>query len=198
MNQSGEDLATLLSDPAFVERTVNSDAFIDWNLELAISGISLPPAQAARMFLRRYPHHITELRCPSLPDLWQSFVKSDWLRNNELEPRRAGFSVLRDMLVQQSDPTDTQTLWACGVPSPSQPNAICGQVFRRWDRAITHIRARHLNHRPFPCGGRCGVPTWYVAPCLPAYNSNASKLSYSERRFTSQENVHQHCNQQVE
>ncbi len=167
MDQGDEDLAILLSDPAFVERTVTSDAFIDWNLELAISRIYLPPEQAARMFLRRYPHHIMELRLPpppNLPDLWQRFVNSDWHRNNEHEPKIAGYSVLRQMLVQQSDPTDGQTLWTCGVPSPSQPNTTCGQVFRRWDRAVTHIRAKHLNHKPFPCGGQCGVLTWYVTP----------------------------------
>ena len=179
MDQGIDELATLLSDSAFVKRTVTSDAFIDWNVELAISGIFLPPEQAARMFLRRYPHHIMELQSPpvppepnlpppSLPDLWQSFQNSDWLLNNEHEPKEFGFTVLRQMLVQPSDPTETQAPWICGVPSPSQPNTICGQSFRRWDRAVTHIRAKHLNHRPFPCGGRCGVLTWY-APC-PTYN----------------------------
>jgi hypothetical protein len=212
MDQGGDDLANLLSDPVFVERTVTSDAFMDWNLELAINGTQLSPEQGASIFLQLYPQYIMELRQPPIPlappnlplpsnlsDLWQSLVNSDWLRNNEHEPKIAGFSVLRQMLVQQPDSTNTQTLWICGAPSLSHPNAVCGQVFRRPDRATTHIRAKHLSHRPFPCGGQCGVPTWYVTPdpMLCRY-SNVSKPSYSERRFTSQENVHQHCNPQVE
>ena len=154
-----------------------SDAFIDWNLKLAIDGVQLSKVQGANLFLQTYPHYIVELRHihtplgqpnlplpPNLLDLWQSFLNSDWLQNNEHEPKINGFSVLRQMLVQQSDSTDTQTLWTCCVPSPSQPSTICGRYFRRWDRAVTHIRAIHLDHRPFPCGGQCGVPTWYVIP----------------------------------
>jgi hypothetical protein len=177
MDQDVDDLATLLSDPAFVKRTVNSDAFMDWYIARAIKGSHLSEEQAARTFLQRYPHHIIDLRHPPLPpgppnlplppnllDLWRGFLNSDWLRNNELEPKMAGFSVLRQLLVQQSDSTDAQAPWICVVPSPAQPNVVCGQAFRRWDRAVTHIRAKHLNHKPFPCGGRCGMPTWYVTP----------------------------------
>jgi len=174
MDQNIDDLPALLSDAAFIERTVTSVAFMDWYFDLALNGTHLSREQAARTFLQHYPRHIMDLRHPPLPpgpppnpnllELWQSFINSDWLRNNEHEPKIAGFSVLRQMLVQQSDPTDAQTLWTCVVPSPSQPNVVCGQAFRRWDRAITHIRARHLNHKPFTCGGRCGVTTWYVTP----------------------------------
>ena len=177
MDQGADELATLLSDPAFVERTLQSDAFNDWYINLAINGRHLPQEQAVRTFLQRYPHHIMDLRDPPLPpgppnlplspnllDLWQSFMNSDWLRNDEHEPKPDGFSVLRQMLVEQSDSTGTKTLWTCVVPSPSQPNVICGHAFNRWDRGVTHIRAKHLNHRPFPCGGQCGVLTWYVTP----------------------------------
>lgn len=166
MDQGGDELATLLSDPAFVERTVKSDAFLDWYFNLAINGTDLPREQAVRAFLQRHPPNLP--LPPNLLDLWQSFMISDWLRNNEHEPKPDGFSVLRHMLMEQSDSTGTQTLWTCVVPSPSQPNVICGHVSRRWDRGVTHIRAKHLNHRPFPCGGQCGVPTWYVALCLNA------------------------------
>ena len=103
-------------------------------------------------------------RLSNLLDLWRSFMNSDWHRNNQHEPRVGGYSVLRQMLVQKPDPTNTQTLWICGVPNPSRPNWICGQRFRRWDRAIVHIRGRHLNHRPFSCDGSCGAHTWCVIP----------------------------------
>ena len=176
--QADDELDVLLTDPTFVDRTVTSDAFIDWNLELAINWrIHLPPEEGARIFLQLHPYYVKELRdthptllptnlpvSPHLLDLWRSFVNSDWHWNNQHEPKAAGYSVLRQMLVQQFDSTDTQTLWICGVPKPSQPNAICGQAFRRWDRGITHIRAKHLNHKPFPCGGQCAVPTWCVTP----------------------------------
>jgi hypothetical protein len=176
LDQENDELTVLLSDSAFVKRTVTSDPFIDWNIELAIHAIHLSREEGARIFLQLHPHYITELRDtstppiplsplpPGLPDLWRSFVNSDWHRNNENEPKVAGYSVLRQMLVQQPDPTGTQPLWICGVPNPSQPNGICGHFFRRWDRAITHIRGKHLNHRPHPCGGACGLPTWYVIP----------------------------------
>ena len=162
-----------LSDPAFVEQVVTSDPFIDWNVELAINGIHLSHEEGARIFLQIHPYYAMEPRvtipnpCPclpsNLPDLWRSFVNSEWHRNDEPEPKIAGYSVLRQMLVPQSDPTDTtdtQPIWICGVPNSSRPNGICGQDFRRWDRAITHIRGKHLNHRPYPCRGGCGVPTW--------------------------------------
>jgi hypothetical protein len=161
-----------LSDPAFVEAVVTSDPFIDWNVELAINGIHLSREEGARIFLQI---RAMELQDPiptpppalpsNLPDLWWSFVNSEWRRDNEHEPKVAGYSVLRQMLVQQPDPTDTtytQSIWVCGVPDASRPTGICGQEFRRWDRAITHIRGRHLDHRPYPCVGGCGVPTWYV------------------------------------
>ena len=208
LDMTGDELASL-SDPAFVEQVVTSDPFIDWNVELAINGIHLSREAGARIFLQIYPHYVMESRdttptplpaLPSnLPDLWWSFVNSEWHRNNEHEPRVAGYSVLRQMLVPQSDPTDTtdtQPIWVCGVPNASRPNGICGQHFRRWDRAITHIRGKHLNHRPYSCRGECGVLTWYVTSTfdpLPFANANESK-----KGFTSQENLHQHCNPQIE
>ena len=178
VGHSDEELDVLLTDPTFVERVVTSDPFIAWNLELAIERIRFSREEGARVFLQLLPHYVAEFRDtyptplpPNLPvppellDLWRSFVNSDWCQNNQHEPKIAGYSVLRQMLMQQPDPTDTgQTLWICGAPSHSRPNAICGQVSRRWDRGITHIRAKHLNHRPFSCGGRCAVPTWCVIP----------------------------------
>ena len=164
----GEDYP-LLSDPVAFEQILTSGAFTDWNDELAVNGIHLSYEEGARIFLQIHPHYAMESRetipaLPSnLPDLWRSFLNSEWLRNDEHEPKIAGYSVLRQMLVPQSDPTDTtdtQPIWICGVPSSSRPNGICGQDFRRWDRAITHIRGKHLNHRPYPCRGGCGVPTW--------------------------------------
>lgn len=162
-----------LSDPVFINQIVTSTPFLDWNLELAINGTQLSPEEGAREFLQSHPDYIVVSRDtnqnplppfvappPNLPDLWRAIENSDWHRNNEPEPRVAGFSVLRQMLVEQSDPTDIQTLWICGVPNPLQPSEICGQNFRRWDRGITHIRGKHLNHRPYPCHGECGVPTW--------------------------------------
>jgi len=174
-----DDLASL-SDPLFIDQIVNSDPFIDWNVDLAINGLNLSREEGARIFLQLHPHYTVEPRTihtptrlptlsPNLSDLWQSFENSDWHRNNEHEPKVGGHSVLRQMLVQQPNPTDIQSTWICGVPNPSQPmpDSICGQTFRRWDRAITHIRGKHLNHRPYPCHGGCGMPTWYAVPPVP-------------------------------
>jgi hypothetical protein len=164
------DLA-ILSDPTSIDRLVNSDPFIEWNVELAINGIHLSREEGARIYLQTYHYYSMEQQdiilnplpplVSNLPDLWRSFVNSDWLRNNDHEPKLGGYSVLRQMLVPHFNSTDTQ-LWICGVPNASRPNGICGEDFRRWDRAITHIRGKHLNHRPYPCDGGCGVGTWYV------------------------------------
>jgi len=207
-----DDELTGLSDPVFIEEVVTSDPFIDWNVELAINGIHLSREEGARIFLQIHSSYAMELQdsiptplpaLPSnLPDVWWSFVNSEWHRNNEHEPKEAGYSVLRQMLVEKhdpTDPTDTQSIWICGVPNTSRPNGICGQEFRRWDRAITHIRGKHLNHRPYPCVGGCGVLTWYVtSPFDPPPFANAIETSCSTKRFTSRENLHQHCNPQIE
>lgn len=197
-----DDEAANLSDPVIIEEIVTSDAFIDWNVELAINGIHLPPQEGARIFLQLHPNYTMgpleaisiplPVLPPDLPDLWRLFVDSDWHRNNEHEPKIAGYSVLRQMLAQESDPTDIQSVWICCVPNPSRPNGICGQAFRRWDRAITHIRGKHLNHRPYLCHGGCGVQTWYViSPALPAVSLMSSKppsarsVSPRKRTYTS-------------
>jgi hypothetical protein len=167
-----DELTTLLADPTFIERVVTSDRFIDWNVARAINRIGLSREESAMTFLQLHPHCITEFRDtstppmplsplpPNLHNLWQSFFNSDWHRNNELEPKMAGYSVLKQMLVQQSDPTGTEPIWICGVPDSSWHHGICGRVSRRWDRGITHIRGVHLNHRPYPCDGGCGVLAW--------------------------------------
>jgi hypothetical protein len=175
-DQQDDELATLLSDPQVIRQIVASDPFKEWNVEYAINGIYFSPEEGAMVFLYLHPDYIVDLRDtvsspriitptplpplpPDLPDLWRSFLNSDWLRNNVQEPKISGHSVLRQMLVQPPDPTDA-SVWICGVPIP---NGICGKTFRRPDRAVTHIR-RHLNHRPYPCDGGCGVPTWCVTP----------------------------------
>src|SRR6266404_4097260 len=98
-----DELANL-SDPVFIEQIVTSDPFIDWNIELAINGIHLSPPEGARIFLQIHPNDTTGPRetipvplpvlPPNLPDLWRSFVESGWHRNNEHEPKVAGYSVL--------------------------------------------------------------------------------------------------------
>lgn len=174
MDQADE-LNVLLNNPTFIEQIITSDPFLDWNLDLAINRIHLSPEESVWIFLQPHLHHTVGLQDtppsplpplpPNLPDLWRSIVNSNWLRNNDHEPKVDGCSVLGQMLVPY-DPTDTSTSsqlrWICGVSNPSKPNGICGYVSRRRDRGITHIRAKHLNHRPYPCDGGCGVPHWYV------------------------------------
>ena len=82
---------------------------------------------------------------------FEQFRNAPWRRAQELEPKdpTTGRSVLFELLEER---TSRNTEITC---------RLCNEVFIRWDRAITHIRHKHLDHRPYRCGGACGTEGWY-------------------------------------
>ena len=101
------------------------------------------------------PHHVG---CHPLGTTCQyctmlhEFQESSWRRMHEMEPRdpNSGRSVLLALLTDFAVPKGGR-IYGC---------RICKETFVRVDRAVTHLRHKHLDHRPFACQGRCGVPEW--------------------------------------
>jgi hypothetical protein len=133
----------------------------------------------------RYVHGPTTA-VPTLPPdpyslLQEQFFEAAWRRAGELEPRdpTTGRSVLYALLEECTD-GNKRRVSKCG---------LCNRMFSRADRAITHLRHKHLDHRPFRCGGACGTKGWCGAfvPLLDIPN-----VSCSQQRFHSQENLTPH------
>lgn len=80
------------------------------------------------------------------------FCNAPWRRAGELEPKdpTTGRSVLYVLLEECT--RGNKRFTKC---------RLCNSVFTRADRAITHLRHKHLDHRPFRCGGACGTKGWY-------------------------------------
>ena len=80
------------------------------------------------------------------------FQESSWRRNHEMEPRdpNTGRSVLLALLVEFPD-SQGGRIYGC---------RICKDSFARADRAVTHLRHKHLDHRPYACQGQCGLSGW--------------------------------------
>ena len=72
-----------------------------------------------------------------------------------------GQSILTDWLEQMPD----KNIWTCKVPLGGSGSHSCGAAFSRVDRAIIHIRGKHLDMRPYRCGngGNCQIPNWLVS-----------------------------------
>ncbi|CAG7848169.1 SubName: Full=Uncharacterized protein {ECO:0000313/EMBL:CCA76767.1} [Serendipita indica DSM 11827] len=83
---------------------------------------------------------------PELIQLQKSIQGQAWLHANEPEPRdEAGNSIFGNFLVHNEATSE----YTCRFDG-------CVKAYSRCDRAIGHIRS-HFQHRPFICGGSCGV-----------------------------------------
>jgi hypothetical protein len=82
----------------------------------------------------------------------EQFCHAPWRRTGELEPKdpTTGQSVLYALLEELTS----------GNKRPTSKCRLCYRVFTRADRAITHLRHIHLDHRPFWCAGACGTKGW--------------------------------------
>lgn len=98
----------------------------------------------------------------TLAERWEP-LKSQLYNTSGVEEGKnyAGQSILTDWLEQSSD----RKFWTCKVPVEGSGDRPCGAGFSRVDRAIVHIRGKHLEMRPYSCGngGNCQVPNW-LAP----------------------------------
>lgn len=84
---------------------------------------------------------------------WQTLVtfREDW-NPNALEPMVArGISPLLAFTERR------EGSFYCMVPVGT---GICNYRNAKKGRMLSHIRKDHLNFRPFPCGGQCGVQGW--------------------------------------
>ena len=109
----------------------------------------------------------------------------------------AGQSILTDWLEQFPD----RKSWTCKVPVGGPDGRPCGAGFSRVDRAIVHIRGKHLDMRPYLCenGGNCQMPNWLAPFFSPVVWDkrlmiNCTYSFSSTMAFTSKENRAEHWN----
>jgi len=84
---------------------------------------------------------------------WQLLEASrDNWNPNELEPMTSnGISPLLEFTERREGP------FYCIVPVET---GLCNYSNNKKGRMLSHIRIKHLNFRPFPCGGQCGTQGW--------------------------------------
>ena len=88
------------------------------------------------------------------------FRNASWRLADELEPKdpATGRSVLHALL-------EEFTFRYVGCIRKCR---LCDMSFSQLDVAITHLRRKHLDHRPFRCEGSCWITRWCEAfSCLP-------------------------------
>ena len=108
----------------------------------------------------------------------------------------AGQSILTEWLEQSPD----RRFWTCKVPVGGLDGRPCGAGFPRVDRAIVHIRGKHLDMRPYLCGngGNCQVPNWLALFSLIVWDKRLMidcTCSFSSTMaFTSKEKRAEHWN----
>jgi hypothetical protein len=113
-----------------------------------------------------YPHYdgpVPILGSQGTPaDRWDA-LKSQLFNTSGIEEGKnyAGQSILTYWLEQLPD----KRFWICKVPVEGSGGHPCGATFSRVDRAIVHIRGKHLDMRPYRCGndGKCQVPNWLAS-----------------------------------
>ena len=128
--------------------------------------IQLPPSPYTVQYVdidTRYAHDPTTT-ISSLPHnshlaIQEQFFNAPWRHAGELEPKDpiTGRSVLYRLLEELTEENKRHISKCC----------LCDKTFSRADRAVTHLRHKHLDHRPFWCEGACGTKGWCVAfPCV--------------------------------
>lgn len=128
-----------------------------------------------------FPLNGTVGTTPELIQLQKHIQGQAWLHTNEPEPRdEAGNSIFGNFLVYN----EVASEYICRFDR-------CPKVLDRRDRAIGHIR-KHFQHRPFICGGSCGVELcqerFYCRSYLTSHvNRPKAKCSSCGREFFKQD-----------
>lgn len=104
--------------------------------------------------------------------MWKAYDKLDWVINQQLEPNMPhnGRSIFLQWLNEVE--VEEGNSWVCRVPLDVELGWCDHRPFSRLDRAIAHVR-KHLDFKPFACGGRCGNERWYV----PEFPGNSTFIS---------------------
>ena len=111
----------------------------------------------------QYTGQVPIVRSQGAPeDRWEP-LKNQLYGTSGIEEGKnyAGHSILTEWLEQMPD----KKSWTCKVPLDGPGGPTCGAGFSRVDRAIVHIRGKHLDMRPYLCGngGNCQMPNWLVS-----------------------------------
>src|SRR5258706_1657069 len=135
---------------------------------LLIIGLS-NAADASTWTYPQYDGPVPILRSQGTPaERWES-LKDQLFNTSGVEEGKnyAGQSIRNDWLEQFPD----RRYWTCKVPIEGSGGRPCGAGFSRVDRAIVHIRGKHLEMRPYSCdnGGNCQMPNWLAPIFLPGY-----------------------------
>ena len=148
-----------------------------------------------------YPHYdgpVPIVRGQGAPEeRWES-LKSQLYGTSGIEEGKnyTGQSILTDWLEQIPD----KKSWTCKVPFEGSGGHPCGAEFSRVDRAIVHIRGKHLDMRPYCCGngGNCQVLNWLVSFSAVIWYKrpipDRTRAFFSAMAFTSKENRSEHWN----
>ena len=67
----------------------------------------------------------------------------------------------KSVLAQWLNEVNDETAWKCSVPLDDEESWCLHPHFKRFDRALAHVR-NHLGLKPFPCEGRCERGDWYA------------------------------------
>ena len=122
------------------------------------------PALSYPLSLSHSESTVPRFTHPTLPfERWQAIREAPWVLANQLEPlNHNGRPILMDWLEDISPPNSKERAWMCQVPSMVDITQRCEETFPQRERGLTHIRSKHLNLRPFLCGGGgdCGTPDW--------------------------------------
>jgi len=94
---------------------------------------------------------------------WAQVTTQEWVAKQQVEPLdQTGKSVLLDWLKGADDMGKS---WKCVVPLGHSTTWCEHAPINRVHRAIAHVRM-HLELRPYPCGGLCGMSDWCVLRAL--------------------------------
>jgi len=71
-------------------------------------------------------------------------------------------SVDKDLQSFISKVEGTARDFQCMVPIYDSQGGLmhCGHQVKRKDRILRHVKDKHLQYRPFVCGGKCGDDEW--------------------------------------
>jgi hypothetical protein len=79
---------------------------------------------------------------PTICAIVAAFQIASWMQHQVEEPGQAGRSCYFQLIDESS--------MTC---------RLCGKHERRAERLVSHLRG-HFDHRPYPCGGQCGIMEW--------------------------------------
>jgi hypothetical protein len=119
---------------------------------------------------------------------WEAYEEEDWFMRQIFEPLLPHNG--RSILIRWLKDVVEGKSWTCCVPLDVEESWCDHGPFTRLDRAVAHVR-RHLDLKPFPCGGQCGNEEWYVKKLSWRFHI-INHPQCSDQRFHSSETLSTH------